>query len=125
MAIVVNDVVEEQARDDSNEYQCKLNGSDDEVEGTQQNRQVGIDISDRKSTGMVGENVVHVASIDLAGLQHVMVQFVAMDYVFEEAPYDVAEDGEVKVLQNIYEGVVVEEEAECHCHVGAEIEVRF
>lgn len=54
-----------------------------------------------------------------------MVQSVSMDHVFEEAPEDVAEDGEVRVLQNINEGEVVKENAESHSHVGAEVDVRF
>lgn len=125
MAIVVDDIVKQQARDDSNNNQRKLNRADDEVEGAEHDSQVRVHISNRKGTGMVGEHVVHVASFDLVGLEHIVVQSVTMDHVFEEAPENVAEDAEVRVLQNVHEGEVVKEDAESHCHIGAEVEVRF
>lgn len=68
MAIVVNDIVKQQSRDDSNNHQSQLNGADDEVEGAEHNSQVRVHISNRESTRMVGEHVMHVTSFDLVGL---------------------------------------------------------
>lgn len=68
MATIVNDVVKQQSRYDSNDYQGKLNGTEDEVEGTEHNGYVWVHISNRKITRMVREYVVHVASFDHVGL---------------------------------------------------------